>query len=115
MLKFYKKDGKLLVSEGLEFNLEQVLPNTVDAAKEKHVPEVEINGNLVKVSVGSVIHPMLDNHYIEFILLETNKGVYKKNLKPGEEPVVGFVLDSDEKALNVFELCNLHGLWKKEL
>ncbi|MCR5742655.1 MAG: desulfoferrodoxin Dfx [Lachnospiraceae bacterium] len=93
----------------------EINPNTTDAAREKHVPEVCVEGNTVKVQVGSVIHPMLDAHYIGFIGLETSEGYYQKNLKPNMEPVAVFNLNDGEKPVAVYENCNLHGMWKKEL
>ena len=87
--------------------------NTVDAAVEKHVPSVSINNNVLDVVVGSVVHPMLEEHYIMFIAVETENGFMVKYLKPNEEPKASFVLN--EKAIAVYEYCNLHGLWKKEL
>ena len=93
--------------------MEELVPGTVDAAREKHVPEVEINGNVVRVKVGEVTHPMLDVHYIEWIAIETNKGVHRVNLKPGEDPVATFVLADGEVFVSAYEHCNLHGLWKR--
>ena len=110
MLNFYKLDGKLLFSNE-ELNLEKVGVGTVDAAKEKHVPHVEVNGKHVHVQVGEVVHPMLDAHFIEFILLETNKGLHQAILKPGMEPVADFMMQDDEELINVYEHCNLHGVW----
>ena len=95
--------------------MEEVVANTVDAAREKHVPEVSVEGNLVKVQVGSVEHPMLDNHYIQFIILETKNGYQKKDLKPGDKPCADFLVAPGDKAVAVYEYCNLHGLWKKEI
>ena len=110
-LKFYKLNDELLYSYK-DLDLEKVVANTVDAAKEKHVPEVKQEGNKVFVQVGSVMHPMLENHYITFILLETNQGLYKKELKPGMEPRANFNLSEGEELLATYEFCNLHGLWK---
>ena len=95
--------------------MEELVANTTDAAVEKHVPQVGVDGNIVKVQVGSTIHPMLDAHYIQFICLETDKGVQIKYLNPGEEPKAEFALAGGEKAIAVYEFCNLHGLWKKDL
>ncbi|MGP1369793.1 MAG: desulfoferrodoxin family protein [Eggerthia catenaformis] len=92
-------------------NLEKLTANTVDAATEKHVPEISVEGHLVTVKVGSVEHPMLEAHYIEFIALETTAGVHYKTLKPGEAPIAKFVLDEGEEVLHAYEFCNLHGLW----
>ncbi|OPZ68174.1 MAG: Desulfoferrodoxin [bacterium ADurb.Bin478] len=86
--------------------------NTTDAAVEKHVPVVEQKDGKVKVTVGSVIHPMVESHYIQFIEVITANKVYRKYLKPGEEPVAEF--DVSEPLINVREYCNLHGLWAKK-
>ena len=93
----------------------ELVPNTVDAATEKHVPEVTVEGNVVKAQVGSVEHPMEEKHYIMFILLETDQGVRRKDLKPGEKPVAEFALLEGEKPVAVYEYCNLHGLWEKRI
>ena len=93
----------------------ELVPGSVDAAQEKHVPAVTVSGNKVSVQVGEVEHPMLDEHYIQFIVLETATGFQKKTLKPGEKPVAEFVLAAGEKAVSVYEYCNLHGLWVKEV
>ena len=85
----------------------------VDAAQEKHVPHLEKDGTTLKVQVGSVEHPMQVEHYIEWIILETTKGVYRKNLNPGEKPEATFVLEEGEKVVSTYEYCNLHGLWVK--
>ena len=92
----------------------ELAANTEDAAFEKHVPAVEIDGNIVTVTVGEVEHPMLDAHYIQFIYLETEDGGQMKVLAPGEAPKAVFDLDGSIPVA-VYELCNLHGLWKKEL
>ena len=111
---FKGEKGFLLGLLNAETSLEGVKANTVDASKEKHVPVVEIEGNKVKVRIGSVDHPMLDVHYIEMIIIETKKGLHVKYLNPGEEPYAEFLLDEDE-AVAAYEYCNLHGLWKYEL
>ncbi len=89
-------------------------PNTVDAAKEKHVPVASVEGKSVVVQVGSVVHPMTDEHWIEWIYLETKKGGQRKALCPGDEPKVSFALIDDEPVA-VFAYCNLHGLWRGEI
>ncbi len=94
--------------------LKELKANTTDAAFEKHVPVVAQEGDVLTVTVGSVEHPMEADHYIEWIYVETEKGGQRKNLLPGEKPCAKFVL-CDDKALAVYELCNKHGLWKKEL
>ena len=85
----------------------------VEASKEKHIPVVKVNGNTVEVVVGSVLHPMSEEHSILWVYLETDKGGQRKNLTPGTDPVVKFEL-ADEKPVAVYAYCNLHGLWKAE-
>ena len=91
--------------------MKQLVPNTTDAANEKHVPVVEVNGNTVNVKVGSVEHPMLDVHYIEWIVLETTNGYQVKKLNPGQKPEATFVLAEGEEVVCAYEYCNLHSLW----
>ncbi|MBQ6455486.1 MAG: desulfoferrodoxin [Eggerthellaceae bacterium] len=93
--------------------MEEIEPNTFDAAGEKHVPVIQIDGNVVRVTVGEVIHPMEEDHFIQWIYLVTAKGVQAKCLKPGEEPLATFVLEDDE-AVAALEYCNKHGLWRAE-
>ena len=93
----------------------ELVPNTTDAAQEKHVPVATVEGNKVVVNVGSVNHPMLDEHWIQWVYLETDKGGHRKVLNPGEKPNVVFALTEDEKPLAVYEYCNLHGLWVAKL
>ena len=89
--------------------------NTVDASLEKHVPVIEKDNNIVTITCGEVLHPMEEAHYIEFMILETNKNSYIHYLKPGEEPVSSFVLSDDEVIIASYAYCNLHGLWKCEM
>ena len=93
----------------------ELVPGAVDAAHEKHVPVVSVDGNKVTVTVGSVEHPMIDVHYIEWISLHTTAGNQRKTLKPGESPQVTFALTDDEKAVSAYAYCNLHGLWKADI
>lgn len=90
--------------------MDQLIGNTTDAATEKHVPVIEAIEGGYKVTVGSVTHPMLDEHYIQWIELVTENTVLRKFLKPGEAPVAVFL--TEEKTLYAREYCNLHGLWK---
>ena len=92
-----------------------MVPNTTDGAQEKHVPVVSVDGNIVTVTVGSVAHPMLEAHYIEWIMLETEQGRQRKVLKPGDAPVAKFALTEDDKPVAAYEYCNLHGLWKADI
>ena len=89
-------------------------PGTVDASREKHLPVVEVEGNTVRVTIGSVIHPMAEEHSILWVYLETDKGGQRKCLEVGAAPVVTFAL-SDEKPIAAYAYCNLHGLWKSEI
>ena len=91
--------------------MELVVPGKVDASQEKHVPVIAVDGDLVTVKVGSEVHPMLSNHYIEWIYIATEKGGQRKRLNPGDEPVASFKLTEDDKLLAAYEYCNLHGLW----
>jgi superoxide reductase len=84
--------------------------NTVDAAKEKHVPEIEKTAEGFKVKVGSVPHPMEEKHYIEWVEVIAGGRSYRQFLKPGEEPEATFCIDADQ--VTAREYCNLHGLWK---
>ena len=95
--------------------MRELKANTTDAAQEKHVPEVSVEGNLVKVKVGSVEHPMTEEHHIAFIYLETENGVARKDLDHTGKPEAVFALAEGEKPVSVYEYCNLHGLRKKEL
>lgn len=90
----------------------ELVPGTVDAAQEKHVPVVETAGSVVTVKVGSVEHPMLPEHSIQWIALETNQGSQIKYLQPGQAPKASFALAEGEEVKAVYEYCNLHGLWK---
>ena len=92
----------------------QLIPGTVEASKEKHVPEVRVTKNAVEVNVGSVDHPMETVHWIEWVQLVTDKGSSRRFLQPGDAPHVRFPLE-DEKPLEVYAYCNLHGLWKTVL
>ncbi len=92
--------------------MKPLVPNTTDAAGEKHVPVIAVDGTTVTVTVGAVEHPMLDAHYIEWILLETKEGRQRKTLKPSEKPVAVFSLAAGDEVIAAYEYCNLHGLWK---
>ena len=89
-------------------------PGTVEASHEKHIPVVSIEDGKVKVDIGSVPHPMIDEHFIQWIYLQTDRGGQRKCLSPGDAPEVSFAL-AEEKPVAVFAYCNLHGLWMTEL
>ena len=92
--------------------MQEIIPGTTDAAVEKHVPVYEVEGNKVIVTVGSVEHPMLDEHYIEWVSIQTKLGNQRKALKPGSEPKVCFAVCEGDEVEAVYAYCNLHGLWK---
>lgn len=92
--------------------MKEIVPGTTDAAVEKHIPVYEINDGIVNVCVGSTEHPMLDAHYIEWILLQTKQGYQKKDLKPGDAPRASFALCDGDEVEAVYAYCNLHSLWK---
>lgn len=89
----------------------ELKPNTVEASQEKHLPVVTIEGNIVKVKVGSVEHPMTEEHHIAWIYLETEQGGQRKKLPVGSKPEAEFALAGGDKVVGVYEYCNLHGLW----
>ena len=89
----------------------ELKPNTVEASQEKHLPVVTIEGNIVKVKVGSVEHPMTEEHHIAWIYLETEQGGHRKTLAVGSKPEAEFALAGGDKVVGVYEYCNLHGLW----
>ena len=95
--------------------MDELVPNTSDGAGEKHVPVVEVNGKEVKVVVGEVAHPMIEEHHIAWIVLHTNKGVQVKYLDHTGAPEAVFALAEGEELIAAYEYCNLHGLWKKEV
>lgn len=92
----------------------ELVPGTVDASLEKHVPVVTVDGNMVTVAIGEVEHPMAEEHHIQWVYLQTDRGGQRKCLKVGEKPEVRFAL-CDEKPVAVYEYCNIHGLWKTDI
>lgn len=92
--------------------MQELVPGTVDAALEKHVPVIEKDGNKVTVKVGSVTHPMLEEHHIVFIAIETKQGSQIKHLKAGDAPEAVFAIADGDEFVAAYEYCNLHGLWK---
>lgn len=112
-MKFYRLDDGIIVDvlfdDDSTCKLGEIKPQ-IDGDKQlKHRPIVKYNGNRIDVEVGKERHPMTDEHYIDFIIVETNKGIYRKYLE--NEPKESFVLDPDEEFLNCYIYCNLHGLW----
>lgn len=94
--------------------MEELMPNTVEASGEKHLPVVTVTDDILTVNVGSVDHPMLDAHLIEWIFVQTEHGGQRKAFKAGDAPHAEFCLKGD-KAIAVYAYCNLHGLWMTEV
>ena len=90
----------------------EIIPGTCDASQEKHVPVYTIDGNLVKVKVGSAEHPMLPEHYIEWVSLQTKYGNQRKVLKPGGKPEACFAICDGDEIEAVYAYCSTHSLWK---
>ena len=95
--------------------MKQLEANTTDAAQEKHVPVVEVNGKKITVKVGSVAHPMTDAHLIQWIYLQTKKGGQYRHLTPADTPEVTFTVADDDEPIAAYEYCNLHGLWTAKI
>lgn len=93
-------------------NMLLLRPNTEDASEEKHVPVIEKVVDGIKVKVGSVPHPMDDDHYIAVIELASKDDVYRKTLKPGNAPEAVFNVNAAFDDLVAKEYCTLHGLWQ---
>ncbi len=110
IIEFVKYAGVPVMCCGQK--MEELVPNSTDGAFEKHVPVIEKDGNKVTVKVGSVAHPMLPEHHIEFIILETKKTVQKIKLAVTDAPEAVFYIGDDDEVLAAYEYCNLHGFWK---
>jgi len=116
MLKVYQceKCKKVIITKE-ELKLEgwvELIPDSVDASQEKHVPKLTKKCKQLQVDVGSVSHPMTEEHLIEWVALETEKGYQVAYLKAGDAPVVNFKLADGDPVTAVYAYCNLHGLWK---
>ncbi len=120
MIEFYydSDSKKVFISEGKDSKFDKMIKlkaNTVDASFEKHVPVVNQKDNTYIVKVGEVEHPMTEDHYITFICLELSDGYQIKYLKPGMKAEAEFIVSTLSKPVAVYEYCNLHGLWKKDI
>ena len=115
-MKIYQcQKCKKVIFSNEELNCEswvELIPGTVDASKEKHVPVVTSRCGKIKVDVGSVAHPMTEEHLIEWVLIETVQGYQIKYLTASSAPVCDFALAGGDKLVAVYAYCNLHGLWK---
>lgn len=92
--------------------MKELVPGTTEGAAEKHIPVYQVEGNRVRVSVGSTHHPMLEEHSIEWVAIQTKQGAQYKELDPGRSPEVCFALCDADEVEAAFAYCNLHGLWK---
>lgn len=115
IIAFVKNSGVPIMCCGEK--MQELTPNSTDAATEKHVPVIEIEGDIVTVKVGSVPHPMTEEHYIQWICLQTTDGRQRKVLRPGDKPQAVFALTEGEKEklTGAYIYCNLHGLWHAEI
>ena len=113
MVGMIEDKGPQLVCCGKKMN--ELVANTTEASVEKHIPVVNIDNNKVKVQVGSTLHPMTQEHHISWIYLLTTQGGQRKSLEIDNDPIVEFALIENDKLLEVYAYCNLHGLWKLEL
>ena len=104
------KGGGSLVCCGEK--MEELVPNTVDASAEKHVPQYDVRDDKIVVQVGEIMHPMDEDHYINFVALEYGDTIEIHNFKPGDEPVWFFEYVENS---TVYAYCNKHGLWKSEI
>lgn len=93
--------------------MKELVAKTGDVGNEKHVPVIKEEKNMVTVTVGATLHPMLPEHHIQWIYILTDQGIQRKKLKAGQPPVAQFALLDNEVLLEAYEYCNLHGLWKK--
>ena len=112
IIEFAKESGVPVMCCGAP--MLEMVPGTSDGAAEKHVPVITVDGNKVVVEIGEVEHPMVEAHYIEWIVLETKKGSQKVKLTPADKPRAEFLLTEGDVVVAAYEYCNLHGLWKAE-
>ena len=92
--------------------MEELIPGTVEASHEKHIPVYRVENNKVYVEVGSVEHPMIPEHFIEWVAVQTKFGNQRRLLTPNTAPKVEFALVEGDEVVAVYAYCNLHGLWK---
>ena len=112
IIEYIKDVGVPVMCCGQEMT--ELIPGTSDGAKEKHVPVVTVDGDKVIVEVGAVEHPMVEEHYIQWIAIETTKGCQRRTLDYTDKPRAEFKLADGETFVSAYEYCNLHGLWKAD-
>ena len=113
IIAFVKNKGVPVMCCGQK--MKELVPNTTDAAQEKHVPVVEVDGCRVTVKVGTADHPMTEEHSIEWVSLHTKQGNQRKALTAGQKPCVTFMICEGDQVEAAFAYCNLHGLWKASI
>lgn len=112
IVAYVKKSGVPVFCCGKK--MQEIIPGTSDASTEKHVPVIAVDGNKVTVSVGSIAHPMVKEHYIEWISIETKEGNQRKVLAPEDAPMAEFMITDTDEVKAAYAYCNLHSLWKTE-
>lgn len=110
IIEYVKETGVPVMCCGQKMT--EMIPGTSDGAQEKHVPVVTVDGCKVTVEVGSVEHPMVEAHYIQWIAIETTRGSQRVKLEYTDKPRAEFCLAEGEEFVAAYEYCNLHGLWK---
>ena len=103
--------------------MQQLVPGIIEGAGEKHIPVIKIvtgtidsrRARTIVVEVGEYLHPMSPDHYVQWIILETNKGFRVHYLEPTDQPRAEFLLSPDEDGIAAYEYCNIHGLWRTEM
>lgn len=112
IIAFVKNAGVPVMCCGQK--MKEIIPGTTDAAVEKHLPVIKREGNIITVEVGSAEHPMLEEHSIEWISIQTKQGNQRKILVPGQKPAAVFAITEGDELEAAYAYCNLHGLWKTE-
>ena len=109
IIEFAKDSGVPVMCCGQK--MKEMIPGTSDGAAEKHVPVITQKGNHILVEIGSVEHPMVEEHFIEWIVIETKMGSQKIKLSPADKPRAEFYLCEGDELVSAYEYCNIHGLW----
>ena len=110
IIAIVKKTGVPVICCGKP--MAEIIPGTTDASLEKHVPVYEVGDGMITVRIGSAAHPMIPEHYIEWVSVQTKFGNQRKALHPGDEPKVCFSICEGDEVEAVYAYCNLHSLWK---
>ena len=111
LVEMIEDSGVPIVCCGTEMS--ELIANEHEGTAEKHIPVIIEKNNIVTIKIGSIEHPMEENHYIKWVSINTTKGKYNFSLEPNMEPKVEFSLSNNEKVIDAYAYCNIHGLWKK--